>query len=479
MINFRSVRIRLGLWYVVFTLVWMICVCLFSYLYLRSALASSRFKTMAKREERFLVFMKDELSGYPGKALAQHIKHFQQANADTDLIQIFDLDNNRVYPAPGTQAAAISWPRENCIHAPCFGYAHMGSHRMRTLTQIIELDNRQVRLCMAGAVDEHYDILDTVLKSYLLAFPPLLLVSILGGYTLSRSALKPVDRIIRIARTLGIQDLQRRLPIPDTGDELQRLAEAWNDLLSRLDSAVGKLTQFTSDISHDLRTSITVILTTAQLALRKDRPEEAYRKSLQTIVQESQETSKLLDDLLATSRTDIAKQNIDHALVDVSQVICEVTEHIKAQAELKSQLLQAHVYNEALVLGDISLLRRLFGILLDNAVKYTPEHGIITASVRTDDAMVLIEVADNGIGIAPEAAEHIFDRFFRVDSARNRDQGGNGLGLAIAKWIVDEHDSTIQVSSASNGGSIFTVRLPQAYVGGEKSGSHLQHSLVI
>lgn len=479
MINFRSVRVRLGLWYVIFTLVWMSCVGLFSYFYLSNALASSRFKTMSGREERFLAFINEEMSAYPTKSLDREVRHFRQANASTDLIQIFDLDGHRIFPAAETLVPALSWPGGNCTQNPCFGYARLERHRMRTLTQIVEIGNRRVRLCMAGAVDEHYDILRTVLKSYLLAFPILLLISILGGYTLSRSALEPVDRIIRMARTLSIQDLQRRLPVPDTGDELQRLAETWNDLLSRLDSAVYKLTQFTSDISHDLRTTITVILTTAQLALRKDRPGEAYRRSLETIVEESQETSKLLDDLLAAARADMAQQNIDRRLVDVSQVVCEVAEHIRAQAELKGQTLQAHVCSNALVLGDISLLHRLFGILLDNAVKYTPQKGAITISVHAQEAMIFVEVADNGIGIAPETAKFIFDRFFRVDSARNRDQGGSGLGLAIAKWIVDAHDSTIQVSAASNGGSIFTVCLPHICAKEEGSNLRLQPSLTV
>jgi signal transduction histidine kinase len=319
---------------------------------------------------------------------------------------------------------------------------------MRTLNHIVMLGGRQVRLCLAGSVDEHYTILDNVLNCYLIAFPLMLFASISGGFLLSRRALDPVDRITRDARTIGIHDLSRRLPVPDTGDELQRLTETWNELLARLESAVNKLTQFTSDISHDLRTSTSVMLATAQVALRRQRAPEDYRTALNTIALECQATEAMLNDLMTIARAETSQPHIVKSPVNIAEVLEEVCDLVRVQAVLKSQQLVCRGTAEAWVLGNLSLLRHLTAILLDNAVKYTPEHGMIAASIAGRDDMVHLEVMDTGIGIAAEDSGRIFDRFFRADRARGREDGGKGLGLAIARWIADVHGADIRVSSA-------------------------------
>jgi signal transduction histidine kinase len=272
--------------------------------------------------------------------------------------------------------------------------------------------------------------------------------------------MEPVYRIISKARTIGIQDLQHRLPVPRTGDELQVLAETWNDLLGRLEMAVSRLTQFTSDISHDLRTAITVMLSTAEVSLRRQRPEEQYRSALGAIVRECHATSQLLDDLLAAARADMVKQNIEREPVDLCEVTLHACEHLCARAEVKHQTLQARTYGDAWTMGDRSMLGRLITILLDNAIKYTPEGGEILVSLNARDEWGELEVTDTGVGIPPESLSRVFDRFYRVDDSRCQDEASSGLGLAIAKWIVDAHGATIQVTSTKGRGSTFTVAMP-------------------
>jgi signal transduction histidine kinase len=279
---------------------------------------------------------------------------------------------------------------------------------------------------------------------------------------MSHRALEPVSRITNKARTIGIQDLSDRLPVPQTGDEIQLLAETWNGLLERLDVAVIRLTQFTSDISHDLRTTITAMLTNAEFALRRRRSEEDYRAALTTIVIECNETSRLLNDLLAASRADIVKQKIEWNALELSTLVNEVCSVIGVKSDIKRQKLELHTCKEAWTMGDASLLRRLTAILLDNAIKYTPEHGDIVVSVKRDENTIDLEVTDTGIGIPPESHSRIFDRFYREDVSRNRDDGSSGLGLSIAKWIAEAHAATIHVRSDVGIGSCFMVSFPVA-----------------
>lgn len=459
MINFRSLRVRLSIWYIVFTMSWMMFIGLFSWLYLRTALATSRQQTMEKRERRLLRYMADEWEHHPDMNLQQRFTHYLEAAVESDVVQIFELDGRRrLYPVSG--AAEIAWPGSNCMQ-PCFGQIVLDGQRMRTLNHVVTLDGRPVQLCMAGIVSEHYDILHNVVNSYLIAFPMMLFASISGGYLLSRRALEPVDRITSDARTIGIHELSRRLPVSNTGDELQRLTETWNELLARLERAVNRLTQFTSDISHDLRTSTSVMLTTAQVALRRERSGTEYRKALGTIAYECEAISGLLNDLLIIARTEAAQPIIERHPVSLADLLDEVWQQMHGQAIEKMQNFRYSADDKAWVLGNSSMLRRLITILIDNAIKYTPERGEIIASVEVTDGTVLIKVSDTGIGIAAENTRRVFERFYRADPARNRDNGGSGLGLSIATWIAENHRATIHLSSKQGEGSVFTVEMPR------------------
>jgi two-component system heavy metal sensor histidine kinase CusS len=452
-INLRSLRVRLCLWYVFLSMISMAALGSFSYVYLLHALASSRQATMERREARLVHYLDDE--PLPHADLKYELSHFMKANSDTDILEVEDMQGNAVYPGGGAEAP-IAWLSGDS-ERPQFRIVPLRQHQYRTLQQVVRLHDYPYRLIMAGAVDEHYDILRMVETSYLIFLPLMFVVSIAGGFMLSHRALEPVDRITRSAHLISLRDLNHRLPVPQTGDELQRLAETWNDLLERLEEAVQRLSQFTSDISHDLRTAITVMLSTSQLALRRERNSTDYRESLETILSECQSTATLLDDLLAASRSDIAKQKIEWGEVDLSSLVIECCGHLQARAEMKRQQLTVSIDSPAQIRGDSSLLRRLINILLDNAMKYTEEGGSITALLIPNGDCVVLEVRDTGIGIPPTELSNIFHRFYRADVSRNRDQGGSGLGLAIAKWIAEAHHSAISVTPNVKQGSTFTI----------------------
>jgi two-component system, OmpR family, heavy metal sensor histidine kinase CusS len=455
-LSLRSLRVRLGLLYSVFMLTSMAGLGFFSYWNIERVVASSRRQTMVKREERIVAYIDKWPKHDTTLSLEEKLAQLSIAVAETDAIQVYDLHGSLLYSSPSPEVFKIGWPGGECVER-CYAVVQKGSYTIRTLNHLVTLNGQRVRLSISGMTNEHLETLRTIRDSYLISCPLLLIASVAGGFILSHRALRPLHRITSEARAIGIQDLKRRLPVPKTSDELQVLAETWNELLARLEVAVDRLTQFTSDISHDLRTTITVMLTTAEFALRRNRPESYYREVLTTIAVECRTTSQLLDDLLAAARADIVRRNIDWQPVDVSEITLEVCEHLRAKAEIKQQVLRPHVSGGAWTLGDISMLRRLLNILLDNAIKYTPELGTIDVSLERVKTRLELKVRDSGIGIPPEALSRIFERFYKVDESRNFEDGSSGLGLAIAKWIVEAHNATIQVSSVVNEGSTFTV----------------------
>jgi signal transduction histidine kinase len=214
-------------------------------------------------------------------------------------------------------------------------------------------------------------------------------------------------------------------------------------------------------MSHDLSTTITIMMTTAGLALSRDRSPDEYRAALHNINVECEATAQLLNTLLAIARTDLVHQKIEWKPINLTELVIEVSQQFQPRTVLKGQTITLQVQDGIWTNGDLSLLRRMVSILVDNAIKYTPEAGAITVSLaRRHDAFEL-RVSDTGIGIPEHVMPRIFDRFYRVEESRTESEESNGLGLAIAKWVVEAHRSRIDVASKPGQGSTFTVSIPQ------------------
>jgi len=334
-------------------------------------------------------------------------------------------------------------------------------HRFRTLSTATVVDGETYRILVATPLDGTEATLRHIRQLFLWAAPAVLLMAALGGYWISRRALAPVDAITAAARSIGIQNLSQRLSVPATGDELQRLSETWNDMLARLESAVKRLSQFTADASHELRTPIALIRTTAELTLRRERSPETYREALNQVVAESERTSRLVEDLLLLARADAGLPALSLERVELTPLVRDVCEQGQVLAEARQLQISAEVPDQAVfVEANDPALRRLLLLLLDNAVKYTPAGGRITVSLGCDAAGTTVAVRDTGIGIPDAALPHVFERFYRADESRNRDAGGAGLGLAIAKWIAERHHANLEAESVVGQGSTFRIRFP-------------------
>ena len=291
--------------------------------------------------------------------------------------------------------------------------------------------------------------------------PLLVLIASLLGYWLSGRSLAPVNRIIATTESISAQNLSRRLEVPRARDELQRLTLTLNAMLDRIQASFSKITQFTADASHDLRTPVAVIRTSAELGLRKQRSESEYREALSKILSTSVEASELLENLLSIARADAGGLNVElHPL--------ELGAHLRKAQELAVLLSADKALDIKLetpsdpvwVKADALSLDRLLLILVDNAIKYTPRGGHCEIALSLDRENARITVSDSGIGIAKEDLGHVFDRFYRADRARSRNVRGAGLGLAIARRITDLHGGNIAVESVPGAGSTFRVSLP-------------------
>jgi len=236
------------------------------------------------------------------------------------------------------------------------------------------------------------------------------------------------------------------------------LSETLNATFARLETSVSRIQQFTADASHELRAPVSLIRTTAEVTLQRDRPAGEYREALHEILEESERTSQVVDSLMLLARTDSGKEALDLVHVDARDVVKGAIEQGEKLARRRHLIFVVDLQEDSLpIRADADALRRAILILIDNAVKYTPEDGSITVGLYRKDGCAVASVIDTGIGIAPEDLPHIFDRFWRADKARSREGGGAGLGLSIAKWIVDTHGGSIAVESEIGKGSTFSI----------------------
>jgi signal transduction histidine kinase len=233
-------------------------------------------------------------------------------------------------------------------------------------------------------------------------------------------------------------------------------------MLSRLDASVRRITQFTADASHELRAPVSLIRTTAEVAVqRKDRTAEEYFVALEEILEESERTSEVVDSLMLLARADSAKETFECSGADACAVVREAADQGEKLARNSGLAFAVGVPNTPVpIQADSNALRRALLILIDNAVKYTPRGGSVKVNLEPSKDFALVSVSDTGIGIAQADLAHIFDRFWRADKARSREQGGAGLGLSIAKWIVEMHRGSIDVKSDLGKGSTFHLRVP-------------------
>ncbi|CAB5088834.1 Two-component system sensor histidine kinase [Olavius algarvensis associated proteobacterium Delta 3] len=281
-----------------------------------------------------------------------------------------------------------------------------------------------------------------------------------GGMLLARRALRPVDQMATTARRISGEDLSGRLDEPGSGDELDRLAVTLNAMLERLDIAFQQIRQFSAAASHELQTPLTILKGELEVALRAERTPAEYKDVLTSALEEIDRISDLVEGLLLLSRSDAGMFRMAHRRMDLAQVVMEVYERAAILAQKQGVVLDLGRMEACTVEGDPEWLHRLMLNIVDNAIKYTPEHGKVTVSLFQDDTWAVIDILDTGIGLSTEEQERIFNPFYRTGKAAAGKEKGAGLGLSIASSIAQAHGGRIDVDSRPGEGSTFHIRLP-------------------
>lgn len=315
-----------------------------------------------------------------------------------------------------------------------------------------------------GRSTQHIDdALDGLTTTLIIAVPLTLIVAGAGGVFLARRALKPVDRIAETALEIEETDLSQRIKV-DTKDELGRLASTLNQMIARLEKAFKRQQEFTGDASHELRTPLAIIEAESTLALEKERSAEEYRQALETVTQEAENMSNIIDQLLTLARADAGKEQLTFEEIQLDELLRDVASDADILCREKGLEFEFGTMENVIVRGDSSRLRQLFLNLLNNSIRYTQGEGTISISLAKEGNQAIASFTDTGIGIPKENIPHVFERFYRVDKARSRADGGSGLGLAICKQIAEFHGGHIRVESQVGKGTTFSVNLPIAAV---------------
>jgi heavy metal sensor kinase len=297
---------------------------------------------------------------------------------------------------------------------------------------------------------------------FLVVGPLALLAVAAAGWLVAGRVLAPVEKLTRAMRSINVQNLSQRLPVGRGRDEISHLAETFNAMLARLEESFRKIKQFSGDASHELRTPLTILKGETEVALRWAKQPEEFRKIFESNMEEIDRMSRIIDDLLLLAKSEGGEKPLEIRELSLSDLLQALYMQGRSLAEANGieLVLRPEVTEEVRIRGDELRLRQVFLNLISNAVKYTPKGGRveIVLSLAGDEAVVA--VSDTGIGIPEEHLPHIFDRFYRIDKARNREDGGTGLGLAIVDSFVQAHEGRITIASTPGKGSTFTVYLP-------------------
>ncbi|HYR91535.1 MAG TPA: ATP-binding protein [Terriglobia bacterium] len=461
----RSVRVRLALWYVGVMVVVLA-------IYIIAVFELVRTNASGVLDEQLRVdfdWASDMLAQRPDGTIAPYD---ETGEGDSPWLQVWSLNGQLLYdtpearrnPVPASDQLAAK-ADEQIVTAPG------ATPPYRVLSGPSRIGGRPVVVQVARSELAITQDLNQLLFVLLLGLPFGVAAAGLGGYSLARRALAPVDHMAERARLITAERLKERLPVDNPHDELGRLATVFNETLTRLESSFEQMRRFTADASHELRTPLTVIRSVGEVGLRGRRDEAAYREIIGSMLEEVDRLARLVERLLMLSRADTGQSKLSADQVDLCELADDVAAQLGVLAEEKQQSITLERTGGPRWTGDRLVLRQALLNLVDNAIKYSPVGGRITIRVTQSPVAAVLEVSDTGPGIPEELQSRIFDRFYRVDKSRSRDNGGTGLGLSIAKWAVEVNGGQLTLEKTDGVGSTFRITLPQtkpapAYVGG-------------
>lgn len=458
---FRSFRARLTLWYTLVVAAIFVVIATVTYQYVRSTLYDQL--DLALVNEALWISLRLEkmkVDGEPADAAIAAIREHGAYYPSKEFVEVWTPGGALFLQSFNVMGDSLV----KHVPAPAPGGIVLGTvstFRVQTVRAIVQ-DSPEGRIIVGIPVESVERTLEQLLRVLGWMGPVTVLLAFGGGLFLSKKSLSKVDQVTETARKISADRLSARIPSHDVDDEIGRLIGTFNGMIARLDASFEQMKQFSADASHELRTPLTVMRTQLESALGSRISHSEVKRVVAQCLDEAIRMGSILENLLLLGRGDSGKPAIARERVRLDDLLRDTYDETVILASQKSIVVKIENTDNVLIWGDKERLRQMMLNLVDNAIKYSPEGGLITLSLGHSDGHATLVVRDQGIGIPKSEISRIFDRFYRVDRARSRTLGGSGLGLAIVKWIVEAHGGTIAVKSAVDRGSEFTVTLPVA-----------------
>jgi heavy metal sensor kinase len=384
----------------------------------------------------------------------------KESNGEKEIQRIIPSEVLRgsVYPQDQTNTLAALNDRPVYMNVT---YKSLSVHPIRLILFPVIKETGGTYIVQVGtSLRKSYQSLDKLMIILLIAAPFMLILSSLGGYLILTRAFKPVKSVVRTVDRISTQDLSLRVDSKGKVDEIGELIDTFNRMIERLEQSVHRIKEFSSDVSHELKTPLTIIRGEMDVTLRRERDGREYKEAFISVYDEVKKLETIIDNLLFLSQADLEQSRAGFGKIPLFDILINEVEKMKKLADMKGVRFIIKEMEALYIRGNNLLLERLIMNVLDNAVKYTPEGGEVTVSLKKDGDHVLMEIEDRGIGIPKEFLPHIFERFYRVDKSRTGRSRGSGLGLSIVRQVAVLHGAEVDVESESGKGTRVIVRFP-------------------
>ncbi|WP_218147930.1 sensor histidine kinase [Hydrogenimonas thermophila] len=324
------------------------------------------------------------------------------------------------------------------------------------LVNQVTVNNKRYKIVIATPIEKIDDTIEIFIGWLLFAGLLLYVIALILGYRVITRVLSPVRTITQTAQTISKSNLSKRVPLPDREDEFYQLAKTFNTMLERLEKNFDKINRFNVNVSHELKTPLTIIRGEIEVALLKDRSIKEYKTVLQTILEETKTIQSIIETLLLLSKSDTKALKKRMLPLSLDTLILEAVEEKRQNANEQSINIVIKELESVTIVGEPTLLKRAIANIIDNAIKYSPPNTNIEITLNNSSDTILM-IKDSGYGIPYDHIDKIFDPFFRIESTNEKRVQGQGLGLSIVQWIVKLHNAKINIESEVAKGTIFKI----------------------
>ena len=464
--NTRSFSFRLVAWYAGLLTIIFILLCAVLYLDLRHFLENDLRQSQARRARQIAGTLLARIQQTGAAYVVSQAKDWYSPENNDRFIRITQTGGPVIYVSGAPKDGSFD-PAEIPASLPSSSIESFRNVKFSNgRTMVIASVNYQspggaAYLVEFGALlDPVEAMLNHLFLQLIIGLPLAVAIITAGGSILVRRALKPVESITRAAERITQHNLSERLPVSETGDELERLSVSLNRMIARLDDAFQNSKRFVADASHELRTPLTILRGELESLIEDSRLDAEVRERAASMFEEAVRLSRIVEQLFTLSRLDAGEAQADWSRFDLAGMAKNTAEQMSLLAEDKNISITCDANQSVVVEGDSARLKQVVVNLLDNAIKYTQPGGAVRLRVRPVNGQAVLEVEDNGAGIPREALPHVFERFYRVDQIRSGETEGAGLGLSIARSICSAHGAEIEATSSPSSGSCFRVKLP-------------------